>query len=316
MEVITFLYDMLVLIVYISTVTFSLIAFKTREHKNYVWIAGIFSVYILDHLVITMAEMIPWFSAAYGRIFLTIPSMKTLVYAASFSLMILLLHSVSLKARTKALWFLLALIIIGMMFIPILPNSALKSWLYFFPAQVFLFLYSMAGLFSTKTGETEETAWYLHSIRRMYKVMAVFSVLIVVEDTFVIFRLDSYSGVIRIVNRNFTEDVMRMVLALLSIQMMTHFILQKKETAETGQSEEKDTRITAFVSKYDFTGREAEIFSLMLCNMSNQEISDKLMISLGTVKTHTHNIFSKMEVSGRKEAVLLYQDYEPDKEQI
>ena len=313
MDVVMFLYDMLILIVYTSTVTLSLIVYKVYKQKKFFWLAGIFSVYILDHLFITMAEMIRWFSVAYGRIFLTIPSMKTLVYAASFSLMILFLHSVSLKARTKILWFLLALIIIGMMFIPILPDNALKSWFYFFPAQFFLFIYSMVGLFSTKTCEMEEQTWLLRSIRRMYSVMAVFSVLIAAEDTFVIFRLDSYTGVIRIINRSFTEDMMRVILALLSSRIMIRFILQQKEPAEIDRTEEKDAKMAAFIKKYDLTGREEEIFSMMLNNMTNQEISDKLMISLGTVKTHTHNIFSKIEVFGRREALLLYQDYEPEK---
>lgn len=44
--------------------------------------------------------------------------------------------------------------------------------------------------------------------------------------------------------------------------------------------------------------------------MTNQEICDDLFVSIGTVKTHTHNIFSKLEVSKRKEALSLYAEYE------
>lgn len=47
----------------------------------------------------------------------------------------------------------------------------------------------------------------------------------------------------------------------------------------------------------------------MLKNMTNQEICDNLFVSLGTVKTHTHNIFSKLGVSRRKEALSLYTEY-------
>jgi NarL family two-component system response regulator LiaR len=45
--------------------------------------------------------------------------------------------------------------------------------------------------------------------------------------------------------------------------------------------------------------RECEIVEWMRCGMTNKEIARKLGISDMTVKTHLHNIFSKLEVSGR-----------------
>jgi DNA-binding NarL/FixJ family response regulator len=45
--------------------------------------------------------------------------------------------------------------------------------------------------------------------------------------------------------------------------------------------------------------RECEIVEWVRCGMTNKEIARKLGISDMTVKTHVHNIFSKLEVSGR-----------------
>jgi DNA-binding NarL/FixJ family response regulator len=45
--------------------------------------------------------------------------------------------------------------------------------------------------------------------------------------------------------------------------------------------------------------REREIVEWMRCGMTNKEIARKLGISDMTVKTHAHNIFNKLEVSGR-----------------
>jgi two-component system, NarL family, response regulator LiaR len=49
--------------------------------------------------------------------------------------------------------------------------------------------------------------------------------------------------------------------------------------------------------------REHEVLTLMAQGMTNQEIADKLFVSLNTVKTHLSNLFQKLEVSRRTQAV-------------
>lgn len=49
-----------------------------------------------------------------------------------------------------------------------------------------------------------------------------------------------------------------------------------------------------YYSKYDLTRRETEILSLKLTGLSNKEISKKLFISLGTLKTHLNHIYQKI----------------------
>ena len=48
---------------------------------------------------------------------------------------------------------------------------------------------------------------------------------------------------------------------------------------------------------------ELDALKLIAEDMSNQEIADKLFISLNTVKTHAKNIFLKLEVNSREQAV-------------
>ncbi len=49
--------------------------------------------------------------------------------------------------------------------------------------------------------------------------------------------------------------------------------------------------------------REMEVLQLMSEGLSNQQISEKLMISLSTAKTHVYHIFSKLDASDRLAAV-------------
>lgn len=49
--------------------------------------------------------------------------------------------------------------------------------------------------------------------------------------------------------------------------------------------------------------REYEVLELIAKGLSNQEIADKLFVSLNTIKTHSSNLFLKLEVSRRTQAV-------------
>jgi DNA-binding NarL/FixJ family response regulator len=52
------------------------------------------------------------------------------------------------------------------------------------------------------------------------------------------------------------------------------------------------------------TPREQEILDLIAGGLSNQEIAERLHISVGTVKGYNHQIFSKLEVKSRTQAIL------------
>jgi DNA-binding NarL/FixJ family response regulator len=52
------------------------------------------------------------------------------------------------------------------------------------------------------------------------------------------------------------------------------------------------------------TEREIEVLKLVTKGLNNAEISEKLCISLNTVKTHLKNIFQKLEVEDRTAAAL------------
>jgi len=55
--------------------------------------------------------------------------------------------------------------------------------------------------------------------------------------------------------------------------------------------------------KEGISKREAEILLLMHQGLSNQQIADKLFISENTIKKHISNIFQKLRVERRTEAV-------------
>ena len=59
------------------------------------------------------------------------------------------------------------------------------------------------------------------------------------------------------------------------------------------------------------TAREAEILGLLRQGLPNKMISRRLGIELATVKNHVHNVFCKLGLRSRTEAVVLAQGAEP-----
>ncbi|RUA12719.1 MAG: hypothetical protein DSY82_00470 [Flavobacteriia bacterium] len=65
----------------------------------------------------------------------------------------------------------------------------------------------------------------------------------------------------------------------------------------------KKVDLSEKIEKYGLSTREAEVLKYISQGMKNQEIADKMFVSLSTIKTHTKNIFDKMDVRNRIEAV-------------
>ncbi|MCQ2744225.1 MAG: response regulator transcription factor [bacterium] len=74
---------------------------------------------------------------------------------------------------------------------------------------------------------------------------------------------------------------------------------QKENSQKTEKTLNKDVNIEAL------TPKEKEVLSYVAKGASNQEIADKLCVRDVTVKTHLNNIFKKLKVTNRTQAVLL-----------
>lgn len=70
--------------------------------------------------------------------------------------------------------------------------------------------------------------------------------------------------------------------------------VEKNETSELNRS---------LISQLELSKRELEILNLLAQGHSNQEIASNLFVSLSTVKTHNQNLFEKLNVKRRTQAV-------------
>ena len=73
--------------------------------------------------------------------------------------------------------------------------------------------------------------------------------------------------------------------------------------ALNGSSEASATQAENGILSDVLSKRELEILNMFAANLSNKDIAEQLYISPGTVKRHAHNIFCKLSVSDRHDAV-------------
>jgi len=57
------------------------------------------------------------------------------------------------------------------------------------------------------------------------------------------------------------------------------------------------------LNELNMSRRELEVLELMAEGLSNQEIAERLFVSLNTIKTHSARVFEKLEVKRRTQAV-------------
>ena len=118
------------------------------------------------------------------------------------------------------------------------------------------------------------------------------------EAHFIVFnyRLDFFIGSIAIL---FTILGIWLALKLVKPKMETR-IVEKEVYIDHSSSNAINQKV---IEKLGISKRELEVLNLMANGLSNEEIAGKLFVSLNTVKTHSSNIYLKLEVKRRTQAM-------------
>lgn len=80
-------------------------------------------------------------------------------------------------------------------------------------------------------------------------------------------------------------------------------VLVEKEILVKEISEERLQELEKQKAALGLSSRELEVLQLMAEGLSNQEIADRLFLSVPTIKTHTSNLFFKLDVKRRTQAI-------------
>ncbi|MBN3034640.1 MAG: helix-turn-helix transcriptional regulator [Bacteroidales bacterium] len=87
--------------------------------------------------------------------------------------------------------------------------------------------------------------------------------------------------------------------------LIWYFKYLERQHVPAGASGQPVETLESFFERYDLSPREQEIVAGICNGMTNQQIADKLFISIHTVKSHSHSIYEKTGVNNRVQLVNL-----------
>jgi LuxR family maltose regulon positive regulatory protein len=82
----------------------------------------------------------------------------------------------------------------------------------------------------------------------------------------------------------------------------------EKEFHPFGSAQDKPSALSPQPLIEPLSDREIEVLQLIAEGQTNQEIASRLYLSLNTVKTHTRNIYGKLNVHSRTQAIARSQE--------
>jgi two-component system, NarL family, response regulator LiaR len=77
----------------------------------------------------------------------------------------------------------------------------------------------------------------------------------------------------------------------------------ERRSGDDGRMEQGQSIDEKAIAKLGLSARELEVLQAMAEGLSNQEIAGRLFVSLNTIKTHSSNIFGKLDVRRRTQAI-------------
>lgn len=86
-------------------------------------------------------------------------------------------------------------------------------------------------------------------------------------------------------------------------EIRTETVVVEKEVYISRSENESFIPNNGMIERLGISERELEVLHLVAAGYSNQEIAEKLFLSLHTIKTHTSRLFEKLDVKRRTQAI-------------
>ena len=129
----------------------------------------------------------------------------------------------------------------------------------------------------------------------MWKIVIGFGILC--SALLLLFQLADY----RLLKTDANLEVIIFVIAMVFFAL--GLIFRKRLVGTAGSENEAIIPEEGIKKKYDLSKREYEVIEQLIQGMTNKEIASHLYVSESTIKTHLSNIYTKLEVSNRVQAI-------------
>lgn len=318
-----FFYNLLLIILYSVNLSGYLHLYLRKRNPAFIWAAVLFGLYVLDVMFIFMTEYYHELANYYtsNLHFESIPKVIiTLLIIFSYRQIAHYSIRINLLKIEYGMWasaFLASMFLFNIDF-----EQNIMMWIYSGLQQFLLFftiLISIVKLPNSDLPTTEQ-----NRVRRILYVTLIILLVGLVEHIMI---LSTGSAVLKLFPNYMQRRTMIEILSIWVVGVGIYYLfklfpaggsIEKDEEALSLIMKEKQEklekilhqRVLLFGKKYSLTNREIEILELLAKHYTNQQISDSLYISLGTVKVHVHSIFQKTGITSRDQVEVHLQSLE------
>lgn len=295
METALFFYNILIIIAFaVCSIEYFLLYYKHRD-KSQLWIAIVFLLFIFDNLQLYMFEFLPGFTQVY---FLHVSSFKylasilTFLIIFSYRLTIIAFQKKPLRSSEAIFWFVIFLLTI---FTTAVSSSSEFNLLDNILLSITVIGVFADGLYSYRRDGGFPKRPFVPEIGPFFLVASLF---FEVCD-FCEAMLGTSGFYILNQQRPLSIELLSIFYSAAAIYFLfkRQIVIEKFEG--TSLEEIDKDLLKKFGDAYGLTARENEILGYLLQGISNAEICKATFISEGTVKTHSHNIYIKLDIKNR-----------------
>lgn len=272
-----FIYNIAIIIFFTLNVVLYYVYYKDRGEKVYLMISALFILYFLDDLILYMKDFIPNFLIFYNHYFIITPIISTFINLAflwCYNLIYITNIGKAFGRRAYSGYLIFSFCTIVLSF----TNFEFRNII-------------IDSMMSIAIVHTFIKALLLNHEKRVIEFSNLFiaiglvlEILVSLEKSFTNKFPEIFSGRLDFV------ELVGCYFAFIALYYIFNSIFS---------DEKQDFDYDIFSNKYNLTDRELEVLKLIVKGKKNSEIADDMFISLGTVKVHVHNIYTKVGINNR-----------------
>lgn len=299
------------IVLFVAAITICTVVYLGRGSKTFGLFGAYFGVQLVLEMIVHTSESTTLLARKINELVSSTVTIKGMFYGILvFLLLFAVLSALELPAKKQYL-IPPAMIAVWLLCLPMLRHvTMMVYWIYLLPCEAYYFCIALIAL--RRIGHMKEQSFH-PVFRKVMALMMIFSVIILAEDIIAAWQygflteLSGFTnpelGMAYVKERSYSESILQIIFAVMAIYIGGKLLLGAL-TMEPSAIPEMPVTVSAqstgsYADSIGLSQRERELLPLLLDNLSIQEIAQQLYISVGTVKSHTHNIYQKAGVNNR-----------------
>lgn len=261
--------------------------YRARAHRGLLFASVLFGLYFCDIMVLYMYDFIPEFEEAFRALRAAAPyAYSSLSFAMLVMYRLIVGEAVkrALTSREAPLWIVCCVGAFCSWFVPEDGTSVAVELVFATVLRLWIAGFTLWGIMRQASPLGR---------RRVLAVGAFLVVFVACEAAETVLTLQDIASA-DFALRRLPMEILGCFCMLCGAAYLLNGKLDRRREARAAL-------VPAIAQRYGLTKRETQILRLLADGLGNREISEREFISVGTVKTHVHNVCVKLGVESRSE---------------